>query len=349
MLIIADENIPLESQLFSSIGLVKTIHGRKITHHMLSDADILLVRSITPVNFDLLNKSRIKIVGVACTGTDHVDIGYLDQQNIKWCSAAGANANSVADYVAAALFELQHRQIIDIPHISLGIIGVGNIGQIVQKKWLELGINLKVYDPIKSLENPNFHSDTFDDVCGCDVITYHVPLTYDEEYPTYKMINSAFLNRCKNGVILINTSRGEIMDELALKAALNSGFVKAAVLDVWQNEPNIDLELLNLTTIGTPHIAGYSYEGKIKGVFQIYDQICQFLNIKPAFVLSDFLKRDQPALTPAPSPTFAGEGSPWINWKQVYDIAKDDAMFRQNPSAFDLLRKNYPVRHEFWT
>jgi erythronate-4-phosphate dehydrogenase len=350
MKIVADENIPLVKECFASIGDVHTTFGRDITSGVVADADILLVRSITPVNRKLLADSKIKFVATATIGYEHVDVDYLKKRNIGFASAPGSNANSVAEYVVAALLEMGQKHQINLEGKSVGIIGVGNVGSKVATKCQALGMNVLLNDPPLQRQTGEKKYKPLEELLGCDIITLHTPLTVDGIDKTYHLADEQFFKSLKAGCLFINTSRGDCIDSFALKNAIKSGRLQGTTLDVWQNEPDIDTELLELVDIGTPHIAGYSLDGKIAGMIMIYKAVCEYFHIKPKHTIEDFL--------PEPSvmnlEIVEGDSISTIVQK-IYPIKRDDEQMRQilnTPQKdrgrfFDDLRKNYPVRREF--
>ncbi len=261
MKIIADENIPFVAECFSSIGEVEVVPGREITPGVVADADVLLVRSITPVSADLLAPSKVRFVGTATIGFDHIDIEYLSQNKIGFASAPGSNANSAAEYVIAAMLNIGKRHSIDLEGKSIGIIGVGNVGGRVAKKASALGMKLLLNDPPLHRQTgaPKYLS--IEKLFDCDFVTLHTPLTFEGEDKTFHLADDKFFKSLKKGCIFINASRGGVVDSSALKAAIEESRLNATVLDVWENEPDIDVELLEMVDIGTPHIAGYSLDG----------------------------------------------------------------------------------------
>ena len=352
MRIIADENIPFVKECFSSAGEVLTVHGRKITPEILKDADALLVRSITKVNKDLLDGSKVKFVGTATIGFEHIDTEYLAAKKISFASAPGSNANSVAEYMTSALLNLAGKYIFDISKKSIGIVGVGNVGSRVEKKARALGMKVVLNDPPLKRKTGDEKYRPIEEIFDCDIVTLHVPLTNEGADKTYHLADEKFFKSLKKNVVFFNTCRGKVHDTPALKAAISNAKIKACVLDVWENEPNIDVELLKMVDFGTPHIAGYSYDGKIVGMVMIYNAFCKFFGINPKFGAGDFLPPPQIERISINK----DEGSPLLAAvNTLYDIKKDDGKLRQiiNESAekrgayFDGLRKNYPVRREF--
>jgi erythronate-4-phosphate dehydrogenase len=352
MKIVADENIPFVKGCFSSAGDVITIHGRKITPEVLKDADALLVRSITKVRRDLLEGTNVKFVGTATIGFEHIDIDYLAGENIGFASAPGSNANSVAEYAVSALLNLADKYKFDIAEKSIGIVGVGNVGSRVEKKAKALGMKVVLNDPPLKRQSGDEKYRPIEEIFDCSIVTLHVPLVSEGIDKTYHLADEKFFKSLKPGAIFINTSRGRAADTPALKKAVTAGKIKVCVLDVWENEPNIDIELVSLVDFGTAHIAGYSYDGKVAGMIMIYDAFCKFFDIEPKFRIEDFL--------PAPQieRIIIGkdEKNPLLSAvNMLYDIKKDDQTLRQiikepaekRGAYFDTLRRNYHTRREF--
>ncbi len=355
MKIIADENIPFVKECFASIGNVQTLSGRKISPDVLTDADILLVRSITPVNEKLLAKSEVKFIATATIGFEHVDINYLKERGIGFASAPGSNANSVADYLVAALLSVAQKHKIILEGKSIGVVGVGNVGSKVAKKCGALGMIVKLNDPPLFRQTGDEKYRPIEELLSCDFITLHVPLTKEGQDKTYHLADEKFFASLKSGCVFINTCRGKVHDTAALKNAIKSEKLSAVILDVWENEPNIDCELLRIVDISTPHIAGYSLDGKIAGMIMIYNAACEYFHLKPAHKIEDFLP--PPTVPQIKIDTIGSEQQKVLHEtvQQVYPINRDDfntreiAMVEQEKRGkfFDELRKNYPVRREF--
>ncbi|MBN2308885.1 MAG: 4-phosphoerythronate dehydrogenase PdxB [Candidatus Hydrogenedentes bacterium] len=354
MRIVADENIPFVREAFAALGEVTTLPGREIDAAAVRYADMLLVRSITKVNRELLDGSRVQFVATATIGEDHVDTGYLAEQGIAFSSAPGCNANSVAQYVTAALLELAARLDLDLPSLRLGIIGVGNVGKRVLAKATALGMECVLNDPPLWKETGDDRYRPIEEMHSCDIVTLHVPLTLQGRYATHHLAGERLVWNMRPKSILINTSRGPVADGNALKGALHSGHLRACVLDVWEDEPRVDEELLRGVFIGTPHIAGYSFDGKVNGTRQIYGAACRHLGVEPDW--------DSAPLLPTPEcpevrvPGGGGMGAVRDAVRAVYDIWRDDAAMRtvldapeeERPAVFDRLRKEYPRRREFF-
>ena len=257
MKIVADANIPFVRECFSSIGEVTVMGGREMTPWLVADADILLVRSITPVGVDLLAGSKVRFVATATIGFDHVDLDFLRRNKIGFASAPGSNANSAAEYVIAGLLEIGRRRHLKLEGTSIGVIGVGNVGSRVARKCAALGMRIYLNDPLLQRQTGDPKYLPIEELYDCDFITVHTPLTFGGPDKTYHLVDEEFLDSLKEGCVFLNASRGGVVDSAALKAAIRSRRLKAVVLDVWENEPTIDIELLEMVDLGTPHIAGY--------------------------------------------------------------------------------------------
>ena len=268
MKIIADDNMPLVQELFSPYGEIITLPGRDITADDVQQADVLLVRSVTQVNESLLGGSKVRFVGSSTIGADHIDQSYLQQKGIKFANAPGCNANAVVQYVLSVLSTLRSNWM----EQTVGIIGCGSIGGKLYKILRALGVKCRCYDPFLATEG-NPHLVTFEAVLESDILSLHVPLTDSGPYPTYHLFNEQVLCNLTPNVLLINTSRGAVLDNQSVLHCFSERSWQLA-LDVWEGEPGISLELLELVDICSPHIAGYSYDGKIKGTKMIFDAFC---------------------------------------------------------------------------
>ncbi len=353
MKILFDENMPYAKEFFSDIVGNDTelipFSGRDLSPEQVIDADVLLVRSITQVNEALLNKNnKLTFVGTATIGTDHVDQAYLAERSVAFHSAPGCNAVSVAEYVISALVILAERYLFDLTKLTVGIVGGGNTGTRLSEKLSALGIRYKICDPPLSAGNKDIRDFvSLEEVLECDVISLHVPKVMDGEHPTYHLLNESRLSNLKDEQILISACRGEVIDNNALLALKKSGHGLKLVLDVWEGEPEVLTPLIEHTEIATPHIAGYSLEGKSRGTEMLYQALCQHINIAPVCQLK--------ALLPTANISRVELNQKFneivLNQlvKMVYDVRRDDAIFRQQLSSqgFDALRKNYPTRREF--
>lgn len=298
MLIVADENIPYAAAAFGGLGDVRLLPGRRISPADVRDADILLVRSVTKVGSPLLAGSKVRFVGTATAGIDHVDTNWLVERGIAFASAAGSNAESVAQYIAAVLLHLRSLIGGTLRGRTIGIVGVGHCGSRVERIARALSMETVLCDPPLARMSGNARYRPLAELAGCDVLTVHTPLTDSGPDATRNLISREFIESMKRGAILIDAARGGIVDEKALAEALDSKLLAGAVLDAWIGEPNIDLELLKRVNIGTPHIAGYSLDGKIRGTEMIHEALCGFLKIQPSWnsatVLPKTIKRVEP-------------------------------------------------------
>lgn len=350
--ILADENIPYGIDAFSTLGTVQLVAGRAISQEMLKDKDALIVRSITKVNKELLSGTAVRFVGTCTIGEDHVDKQYLEEQGIAFSSAPGCNADSVADYITGALLLLENHFSLALSQMTLGVVGVGNVGSRVVKRAQALGMTCILNDPPLAEKNGNSGYASLEEIVKCDIITFHTPLIKEGKWPTRHLVNEAFIASLKPETIIINTARGAVADNAALKSALRSNRIRAAVLDVWENEPSIDPELLALTFLGTPHIAGYSFDGKVNGTTQIYASLCSFLGVDAQWKADAVMP---PPLCPEVTVDPDDPNCLLHAVSKVYDFKEDDSRMRELCSLppdkigvhFDLLRKQYPVRREF--
>ena len=356
--IVADENIPRAREAFGSLGEVATLPGRSMTPEAVRDADVLLVRSVTRVDAGLLDDSRVRFVGTATIGTDHVDEGYLADRGIRFAYAPGSNADSVADYVTAALLEVAAGLDMDLQGRTIGVIGVGNVGSRVVRRAGALGMIPLKNDPPLARETAGTEKTSYlplEDLLAADFITFHVPLTREGEDATYHLADEAFLDRLKPGAILLNTSRGPVVAADALSAALAAGRLRAAVLDVWENEPRISIDLLQRVTIGTPHIAGYSFDGKVNGTAMLCEALCEFLGVPVPWDRERALPPPQGKIIEFSTQGKSSQEVLREAARHVYDIRRDDAALRrmlempavERGAHFDRLRKDYAIRREF--
>lgn len=357
MKIVADQNIPFVKECFSSIGDVVTVGGRQVTAELVKDADVLLVRSITKVGPELLQDSQVKFVATATIGFEHVDLDYLKRQSIGFASAPGSNANSVAEYLTAALLVLGRKKKWTLEGRSIGIVGVGNVGSRVEKKCRALGMKVILNDPplARATGDPKYRP--LEEILECDVVTLHTPLTKQGPDATYHLANQRFFDAVKQGSVFINSSRGKVHDEQALRQAMEAGRLGSVVLDVWETEPAINPWLLQKVDISTPHIAGYSFDGKVAGLMMIYEAACKFFNLKPAHVIGDFLPESPVPLIALGPEDLAKSDEAVLHdiVQRIYVLNRDDFNTREillqkdeeRGAFFDALRKNYPIRREF--
>ncbi|MGP6463089.1 4-phosphoerythronate dehydrogenase PdxB [Pseudomonas parakoreensis] len=353
MLIVADENIPLLDAFFAGFGEIRRVPGRAIDRATVEQADVLLVRSVTNVNRALLEGSKVRFVGTCTIGTDHLDLDYFTEAGITWSSAPGCNARGVVDYVLGSLMTLAEIEGVDLPQRTYGVIGAGEVGGRLIKVLKGLGWNVKVCDPPRQAVEGGDYVSLEQIIEQCDVISLHTPLTRTGAGATWHLFDEPRLQQLKPGTWLINAARGPVVDNAALRNVLLAREDLQTVLDVWEAEPEVDVDLAELCVLATPHIAGYSLDGKQRGTAQIYQAYCEFIGQTPTIQLSDLL--------PAPwlsEVTLHADSDPaWalaMLCRGVYDPRRDDADFRRSlvgnvaeqRAAFDVLRKQYPVRRE---
>jgi erythronate-4-phosphate dehydrogenase len=353
MLIVADENIPLLDAFFAGFGEIRRVPGRSIDRATVEQADVLLVRSVTNVNRALLEGSKVRFVGTCTIGTDHLDLDYFSEAGINWSSAPGCNARGVVDYVLGSLMTLAEIEGVDLTQRTYGVVGAGEVGARLIKVLKGLGWNVKVCDPPRQAAEGGDYVSLEQIIEQCDVISLHTPLTRSGAGATWHLFDQQRLQQLKAGAWLINAARGPVVDNAALREVLLEREDLQAVLDVWEAEPEVDVALADLCVLATPHIAGYSLDGKQRGTAQIYQAYCEFIGQPSSIQLSELL--------PAPwlsQVTLHADSDPaWalaMLCRGVYDPRRDDADFRRSlvgnvgeqRAAFDVLRKQYPVRRE---
>jgi len=354
MNIVADENIPFAREAFERLGDLVTVNGREITRDLVRDADALIVRSVTRVNAELLEGTSVRFVATATIGFDHVDVEYLRRRRISFASAPGSNANSVAEYIIAALLVLAMRGGFRLEDKTIGVVGVGNVGSRVVRKAKALGMHVLENDPPIQRQTGDPRFLPLGDLLDADVLTFHVPLTRTGAEPTFHMINDTLLNQLKPGAILINTSRGAVADSESVLRSAESKRLGGLVLDVFENEPEINPALVERADIATPHIAGYSFDGKVNGTVMVYGAACDFLGRTAQWDPGDFMPPPPHARLIARS-NCDDEDALRDLVLTVYDVEGDDRRMRgilDVPSSdqapyFDDLRKTYPIRREF--
>lgn len=345
--IVADENISGLNH-FAKLGNVSKVSGRSLSAETIKDADALLVRSVSAINKGLLEKSSVKFIASATSGIDHVDLNYLQENNIQFAHAPGSNANSVVQYVFASMAFLSEKHAFDWRELSVGIIGAGHVGGLLATFLDKLNIDFAIYDPY--LNESHNYSDrfvSFEKALEQDLVTIHTPLTLDGTYPTRHLFNAKVIQELSKDTILINSSRGAVLDNQILHQEYKHKNRKC-VLDVWENEPDIFLPLLRQLDIGTSHIAGYSYEAKEQGSAQIYQAFVEFFNLDKAATYpvnteskllelplskSDLTQINQAILAAYPIEH---------DHQEMLGLANKGATIR-----FDDLRKNYTLRREF--
>jgi erythronate-4-phosphate dehydrogenase len=352
--IVADANIPLLAEAVGPLGEVVALPAERITADMVRQADALLVRSVTKVDKALLAGSRVRFVATATIGFDHIDQAYLASQGIGFAYAPGSNARSVAEYVLAAIFTLAEKDGFRVTDKVLGIVGCGNVGGRLARLAEGLGMRVLRNDPPLARKTGDRKYVPIEALAEADIVTFHVPLERSGPDATYHIISDGRLAALKRGMIVLNSSRGSVADSPALKRGVDGGQIGALVLDVWEGEPNIDLDLLGRVRLATPHIAGYSYDGKINGTRMVLEAMCRHFGLVREW--------DPAPLMPPPAVPrvrlakgLAVQQALRQVIRSAYNIEADDARLREvagKPAEergrfFSTLRKKYPVRREF--
>ena len=344
--IVADENMPNVEQLFGEFGHVTLRPGREISHQDLIDADALLCRSITPVNEKLLAETQIKFVGTATIGTDHLDIEWLNANKIRWANAAGCNADAVVQYVMSAIcywFKVKTEtdnsfSLKLLRDLTVGIIGAGNVGTRLASLLEQVGIKYLLCDPPLKRFGDKRKFSCIDEIINCDVVTLHVPLNLDGEDKTYHLFDRLQLESLGSSQLLVNASRGAVIDNHALLEYLESPAAASVVLDVFEDEPKVNFSLIQKCLLATPHIAGHTLEGKTRGSYMIYESFCKHFRLSKEKELTQLL--------PLSNQLEINFNSLAGMFLSIYDIAEDHLKLAQSTREnidkhFDNLRKNY--------
>jgi erythronate-4-phosphate dehydrogenase len=348
MKIIIDDKIPYVKGALEPFAEVIYLPGNKTTAEVVRDADAIITRTRTNCNEKLLEGSKVKFIATATIGFDHIDTDYCEKANIKWTNAPGCNSSSVEQYIASALMVMAEKKAFNHPEKTIGIVGVGNVGSKVARIAEILGMKVLLNDPPRARVETGSDFVEMDEVLEkSDIITLHVPLYFDGIDKTYHLVDESFLLKAKRKPLFINSCRGEVVKTSALKSALKSGQISGAVIDCWENEPNIDAELLNLVDLGTPHIAGYSKDGKANGTSMSVQALSRFFR----------LGIDNWKATNIELPDITGINIDGKNKSEqqilgeailaTYDIREDDQRLRQSVMTFEKQRGEYPVRREF--
>ena len=352
--IVVNKNTPFVFETFSPLGNVRMLETNQVTRDAVQDADILIVRSETRVDGNLLEGSSVRFVGTPTIGTDHVDLEYLSAHGIGFSSAPGSNATSVAEYLVSALLVWADRNRETLAGRTIGIVGVGNVGSKVVNAAKNLGMVPILNDPPRARESGDTTFRPLEEIMEADVVTLHVPLTRSGEDKTWHLFDAARIGKMKKGAVLVNTSRGPVVETAALLEALSTGHLSAVILDVWENEPGISGDLLERVFLGTPHIAGYSLDGKLNALQVIHDEVCRFLKTPQESVVDGIGMGKEPRIMVSDHAISEAVVLREVV-RQAYDIELDDYMLRkmtelpagERPSYFARLRSTYRIRREF--
>ncbi|KAF1069576.1 MAG: Erythronate-4-phosphate dehydrogenase [Pseudomonas citronellolis] len=353
MRILADENIPLVEAFFGEHGDIRRLPGRAIDRAALQDAEVLLVRSVTEVDRALLEGSQVRFVGTCTIGTDHLDLAWFAEAGIAWSSAPGCNARGVVDWVLGSLLALAEAHGAELAQRRYGVIGAGQVGGRLVDVLRGLGWNVRVCDPPRQVAEGGDFVSLEEVLRECDVISLHTPLTSIGAHCTRHLLDAERLAHLRPGTWLLNASRGAVVDNAALRRRLEEGAELDVALDVWEGEPEVNVDLANLCRIATPHIAGYSLDGKLRGTAQIYQAFCAWRGVVPDVELDDLLPAHWLAELSL-GETCAPAWALGLLCRAVYDPRSDDAAFRRSllgdaqarRAGFDALRKQYPPRRE---
>lgn len=344
MKIVADNQIPFLKGLLEPYAEVVYLPGKEISKNDLLDSDALLIRSRTNCTKELLEGTKIRFIGTATIGYDHIDTDYCKAKNILWVNAPGCNSLAVAQYVTSAILNFSKKYGFHPSEKTIGIIGVGQVGQKVERCVRLLGMKVLLNDPPRARNEgeKNFSSlDLIEE--ECDVLTFHPILEKEGPDKTFHLADKNFFNKLKKPVFLINTSRGRVIDTEALKQAIKEGKVIDCALDCWENEPDIDLELLESSLIATPHIAGHSSDGKANATRMILEQLNAFFDLKMPRFLLELPAPEEPILK-------IHKNSPHKITSALlyaYDPIKDSEYLKKNPEKFEEYRGNYQLRREY--
>ena len=353
--ILADKNIPLIEEACRGIGQVDLYEGRNVSNELLKKYDVLLCRSTVPVNQSLLSGTNIGFVATATSGSEHVDRELLNSRGIAFANAAGSNARSVAEYVFTALFSLAVNRGLSLLDKSIGIIGVGHVGTWVEHIADKLGLKIILNDPPKARQTGDGSFKSFGEALDADIVTLHVPLQRDGRDATEHLFNETTFPRMNSSVIFLNTSRGAVVDTDALIDRCEDEMLSNVILDVYEDEPNFNIGVLQYAHVATSHIAGHSYDGKLLGTQMVYEALCGFLHLKPAWNYLDHLPEIPPLFFQTKAKQKRLEEIVYSFLRSLYDIRFDDRLLRQMalipPNArggyFDHLRSHYRQRREY--
>ena len=348
MKIVVDKKIPFIKGVLEKYADVVYLEGREISRSDLLNANALIVRTRTKCNKELLEGTSVRFIASATIGFDHIDTAFCDSKKIVWTNAAGCNSSSVQQYIAGALVFLSEKLNLTLAEKTVGIVGVGNVGGKVAKLCQSIGMKVLLNDPPRELKEGSDGFVSLDMIVEkSDIITLHVPLNRDGIDKTFHLGDESFFSRLRKDQVLINSSRGEVIDTGALKSSRRKGQLAGCLLDVWEHEPEIDRELLDLVDIGTPHIAGYSADGKANGTSMSVQALSRFFGLDLNAWLPDTVP---PPERPIIELDCNGLDQQTVFVRLVrhtYDILADDRRLRESPQTFEKQRGEYPLRREF--
>ncbi len=338
MKIIIDDKIPYIREAIEKLGAEAVyLPGKAFTPETVRDADALIIRTRTHCNRHLLEGSRVKFIATATIGFDHIDTEYCREADITWTNAPGCNSGSVAQYIESSLWLLETTRGRRLDQMCIGIVGVGHVGSKVETVARRLGMRVLLNDlPRAEKEGQEKFVPLGRIAAECDVITFHVPLYKEGAYKTFHLADRQFFGSLRQKPVLINTSRGEVADTQAILEALESGVLSEAIIDVWENEPDINPQLLQKAMIATPHIAGYSADGKANATRMSLEALCRFFTLQTNFEI----------VPPAPEELVIRAGSRQEAILTMYDPCTDSTLLKAHPELFEQYRGDYPLRRE---
>lgn len=346
MKIVVDDKIPFIREAISQIS-TNVIYkpGIAISPDDIHDADALIIRTRTRCDEALLKGSKVSFIATATIGYDHLDIEYLKRAHITWTNCPGCNANSVGQYIHSCLLLLEKEKGYDLSKTTVGLVGVGHVGHAVIEAIRPLGVQILLNDPpqkeaLRKAGKPHEFFLKMEELQEkCDIISFHTPLITKGPYPTFHLANKTFFNALKKQPIIINTSRGAVVDNTDVLQALKDDIIRDAIIDTWENEPNINQELLNLIYIGTPHIAGYSADGKANATRMALTALCNHFHLPVTFQI----RVPQLPEEELPAPNLTETERALV----LYNPHTDSLKLKSHPTMFEELRGNYPLRREF--
>lgn len=344
MKIVADIEIPYLKGLLEPVAEVVYLPGRSIRRDDLIDADALIIRTRTKCNREMLEGTKVRFIGTTAIGYDHIDANYCEVKDIKWVNAPGCNSKAVAQYVTSCILSLSEKYGFNPAEKKLGIIGVGQVGQKVERNARLLEMEVLLNDPPRARNEGEKNFKSLDTIFEqSDIISFHPTLEKEGPDKTFHLADTSFFSKLKKPAFIINTSRGGVIDTDSLKKAMNSGLVIDCAIDSWENEPDIDLELLKMCHIATPHIAGYSYDGKANATKIVLEQLNNFFQLNLPRLTPDLPNPESPVIK------IARYSEEKINAAllHTYDPLIDTKMLKKNPSRFDEMRAKYEFRREY--
>ncbi len=340
MKIIIDDKIPYIRDAVRMItGDAVYLKGAEISKEDIKDADAMIIRTRTRCDASLLEGTAVRFVATATIGFDHIDTAFMRRAGIAWTNCPGCNSGSVAQYLRSVLLLLERDKGMTLRDMTIGVVGCGHVGSKVKKVAEELGMRVLACDPPLQEKDKSGGFVSMETIKReCDVITFHVPLTTGQPHPTLHLADSGFFDSLPHRPVIINTSRGSVVDNAQLLRALDEGKVSEAVIDTWENEPDISLPLLGKVWIGTPHIAGYSADGKVNADNMSLAALCRHFGITPP----------PPITPPSLPPDFIPSADKDTLALQLYNPLEDSERLKRSPGSFENLRGNYPLRRETW-